>query len=252
MKNKAFIFDIDGTAVDSPAQQLPSARLREAMHAKSDEYYFCAATGRPWPFAAPVLEFLELEDPCIISGGTQICDPKTGKILQQTDIADEAVSSVMEVLFDYDRYGVVLNDFSEDEYHNGGTKPSELVIPPNVYFMDFIYLPEKVALEAITRLQKIDGITCALGVSHSPNQKDIHITNSGATKEHAIMELLGMLSVDPRNTIGAGDAGNDIHLFNAVHQKVAMANAVGELKAASDVVIGDVVDDGLATFIESL
>jgi hydroxymethylpyrimidine pyrophosphatase-like HAD family hydrolase len=48
MKQKAIIFDIDGTVVDSPEQKMPSRRVVEAFNKKREEYFLCAATGRPW------------------------------------------------------------------------------------------------------------------------------------------------------------------------------------------------------------
>lgn len=81
---------------------------------------------------------------------------------------------------------------------------------------------------------------------------DIHITNRNATKEHAIKKLLKIVNIDRENTIGVGDGHNDIHLFNAVNHKVAMGNAVNELKVASDEVISNVDEEGFAQYLESL
>lgn len=81
MKKHAVIFDLDGTAIDSPKQKFPSKKLINAIDRLKEKYYFCAATGRVWTFAKPVLQGLHLTDPSIISAGTQICDPVTGKIL---------------------------------------------------------------------------------------------------------------------------------------------------------------------------
>lgn len=46
MKNKAIIFDIDGTAINSPAQKTPSKQLIKAVREIEKDYYICAATGR--------------------------------------------------------------------------------------------------------------------------------------------------------------------------------------------------------------
>jgi HAD superfamily hydrolase (TIGR01484 family) len=251
-KQEVIIFDIDGTAVDSPVEKLPSLRLKKAINAKAGSYYFCAATGRPWSFAEPAIRYLELRDPCIISGGTQICEPQTGNILWQCNIEPADAQAVMRILHSYDEYGLVCNDFSEDEYHSGGVRPSEFLLAEVVYLMDFIYLPEGLAREVFDQLKQVKGITCSLSVSHGPGQKDILITNKRATKEHAIAELLRILSVGRRHTTGIGDGHNDVHLFRGVHKKVAMGNAVDELRMAADTIIGDVSEDGLAVFVEGL
>jgi hydroxymethylpyrimidine pyrophosphatase-like HAD family hydrolase len=64
--------------------------------------------------------------------------------------------------------------------------------------------------------------------------------------------LKNVLNVKQENTIGVGDGHNDIHLFSAVKHKVAMGNAVDELKAASDKVIGSAEDEGFAQYLEGL
>ena len=98
MKNRAIIIDLDGTAVDSPQEKLPSQRLVDAIQKLQERYYICSATGRVWTFAKPVLQSLKLIDPCVISAGTQICDPVTGKILWQKTLSDECLDQALEVL----------------------------------------------------------------------------------------------------------------------------------------------------------
>ncbi len=251
-KQHALIFDIDGTAIDSPAQKVPSERLSKSVRAVENTYYICAATGRPWPFAEPVLKGLSLVDPCIISGGTQICDPQTGDILWQCDIEANDLKLIKKILLQHSDYRLVINDFSETDYHEGGFTVETLDISKPIFFMDFIYIPETNAQQIAAKLETIPGITCTLGTSHNPGQKDIHITNKAATKEHAVAELLSRINVKKENTYGFGDALNDVHLFNAVGHKVAMANAVPALQELSDEVIGLVKDDALAAYFEGL
>jgi peptidyl-prolyl cis-trans isomerase B (cyclophilin B) len=49
-----------------------------------------------------------------------------------------------------------------------------------------------------------------------------------------------------------GDGHNDIELFRAVGRKIAMGNAVPELKEAADEVIGDIAQDSFAEFLEGI
>jgi len=88
--------------------------------------------------------------------------------------------------------------------------------------------------------------------AQKPGTRDLHVINSGATKEQAIEELLKMLDVEKEDSIGIGDGHNDLHLFNAVDRKIAMGNAVDDLKNNADEVIGSVKEDGLANFFEKL
>ncbi len=249
-KDKALIFDIDGTAIDSPSQKLPTERLKSAFQTIKSTYYICAATGRPWPFAKPVLQAMNLTDPCIISGGTQICDPKGGTILWQCNIEKADVQTIKQILINYPDYGLVINDFSEKDYFGGGISSTQLNPNQDIFFADFVFVPDTIAIEIAEELRGIKGISCILGTSQKPGHKDIHITNHRATKEHAVAKLLSQLKVDRQHTWGFGDALNDIHLFNAVNTKIAMGNAVQELKAQADEIIPPVSEDGLAQYLE--
>jgi hydroxymethylpyrimidine pyrophosphatase-like HAD family hydrolase len=70
VKDNAIIFDINGTAIYSPEQKLPSEKLVSVIEQLKDAYYLSAATGRVWSFAKHVLHGLHLTDSCIISAGT--------------------------------------------------------------------------------------------------------------------------------------------------------------------------------------
>jgi len=106
-------------------------------------------------------------------------------------------------------------------------------------------------VELIKALEPIKGITVSKAHSWTiPEGIDLHITNENSTKEHAVIELCSLLGVDRSNVAGVGDGFNDLHLFQAVGHKVAMGNAVIELKEAADQVIGREDANGLGEFIE--
>lgn len=252
MKDKAVIFDIDGTAINSPSQKLPTERLNSAVRAIESSYYMSAATGRVWSFAKPVLKGMSLVDPCIISAGTQICNPVTGEIIWQCNIEPADMGAVLSIVRGYPAHKVLYNDNDEDAYLYGGIPVSNLKIDESVYFFELIFVPQNVAPGIVAKLSKIEGIAVTLVVAQRSGFNDIHITNRHATKEHAVGELLKLLNIERENTIGVGDGHNDVHLFNAVNRRVAMGNAVDELKAVADEVIGEVAEDGFAAFLEGL
>ncbi|HSX18488.1 MAG TPA: HAD family hydrolase [Candidatus Saccharimonadales bacterium] len=252
MKNRAVIFDIDGTAINSPQQKTPSQRLINAIREIEDSYYVCAATGRVWPFAKDILQALNLVDPCIISGGTQICNPADGEILWQSDLDPADFETALNIMKEYPDYLVIYNEYTEEDYLHGGTSPNEVKVSGPVYILEQKFIPKSVAPELVAKLSTIEGIACTLVTAQKPGVVDIHVTNRDATKEHTIAKLLEIIKVDKKNTIGIGDGYNDIHLFKAVNHKVAMENAEAELKARADEVIGHVSDDSFARYLERL
>jgi len=252
MSKKAIIFDLDGTAVNSPVQKLPPGSLIQQIQSLKDQYYFCAATGRVWSFARPVLQSLRLTDPCIISAGTQICNPSTGEVLWQKNLEQESLNRAISVFKNYPDWKLLHNDGTEDDYFNGGVFPNEFANTEPVYFLEQVFVPDKTAKEIYAKLTQIEEIAAVMVVSQKPGCRDIHVINASATKEHAVAELLKILSVDQQDSIGVGDGYNDMHLFNAVNYKVAMGNAVPELAAQADVTIGSVTQDGLAQYLATL
>ena len=129
-KQETIIFDLDGTALDSPQSQLPSQRVIDAIHLAKDSHYLCAATGRVWSFAKPVLRSLNLTDPCVVSAGTQMCDPQTGDVLWQQNIETVALGQVAEVIKQNLNYKVLYNDYNEDTYFRGDTMALQSALHP--------------------------------------------------------------------------------------------------------------------------
>ncbi len=252
MKSKAIIFDLDGTAIDSPGQKLPSDRLIQAVKNLEPEYFLCAATGRCWTFGKDVIQGLGLQDLCIVSGGTQICDPRTGEVVWQKDIDPQALSQVIKIFTENGDQKLIFNDYTEDDYFNGGVLPKDFDVNQRVNWLSQSFVPDALAQGLEAKLNAIEGVTCVMVVSQKPGCRDLHIVHEQATKEHAITVLLERLGVKKQNSIGIGDGHNDLHLFYAVGQKVAMGNAVTDLKTAADQIIGEVKNEGLAEYFESL
>lgn len=252
MKVKVIFTDLDGTAVDSPSTHSVTSRLAEAVRsAYVAGIKVCAVTGRAAAGARDILIEMSMRDPVIISGGTRIVDPVSGEEIWGLDIPEDSLKKVLQEI-EGTEYPLVWNDFSAADYFEGGWPQASFTSVKDIYFFEICFVPEKEGLELAQKLSKINGIEVVLSKAWREGCLDLHVMNKDATKEHSVYELQKMLSVKKEETLGVGDGLNDLHLFNAVGYKVAMGNAVQELKDAADVVIGDVKDDGLAEFIEKL
>lgn len=249
MSIDAVIFDLDGTAMPSNRHSMPDAAVCQAVKAANDQITLCAATGRAWPQAKPVLEALGVVRPSIIGGGTMIVDPLEQHILWQELLESTALAAVCDVLKDCPylvSYVAGLKLSPELPF----TEHSLPEAVHTIYIMD-VPTSGPDLQDLLDRLGAIDSVTVARAGSWVLGNAgvDLHITHARATKEHAIIELCDMLSLDRSRVAGVGDSYNDLHLFNAVGYKVAMGNAVTDLKEAADSVIGDVSEHGLAEFI---
>lgn len=248
----AIIFDLDRTAVNSPKKRHTTMRLRRVIDRLRDDFYICAATGRPWAFARPILQELRLTDPCVVAAGSRICDPRDGSTIWKQTISKRTLDRVILVLQRFPQYRLVFNDFSEMDYRDDGTPLAEMNWGEKYYYLNILSMTRQVANRLKRRLDQIPGIDTTLSVSFHPGRIDVHITDRGATKDHAVSHLLRLLHVPKNQSIGIGDGYNDQLLFRAVGHKVAMGNAVPELKKQAHQIIGDVAQDGLARFLEGL
>ncbi len=247
METKAIIFDLDGTAIANKPNAMPSQRLIDAIEKVQGLFKVCAATGRPITNAKPILSALKLKNPCVISAGTQIVNPLTDEILWEVVIEPDDVRKILAVCEPY-HYEVLVNN----ELMGEGGSASSRTIDGHINVMYVMGCAKADAQLILAELAKIEYVTAAGVISWSQKGVDIHVTHKEATKEHAVAELLKLLEVTKAETVGIGDADNDVHLFEAVGHKVAMGNATDKLKALADEVIDSVDNDGLAKYFEEL
>jgi Cof subfamily protein (haloacid dehalogenase superfamily) len=248
MQYQAIIFDLDGTAIVNGRYSMPGTEMIRAVHECREKIILCAATGRAWPEAKRVIDALGINRPCIINGGTLIVDPLKEKVLWQETIPVETARKVLEVTKRYP-YKVSLAKGIEitDEVEASSLK---IEGPINTIYIADVPMNDVGLQKLADELSAIDGITASKALSWGiENGVDLHVTNNEATKEHAIAELCSLLNIASKNVIGVGDGYNDLHLFNAVGYKVAMGNAVDELKEVADRVIQSQEEEGLAKFM---
>ena len=133
----------------------------------------------------------------------------------------------------------------EKEYeYAGGSWPDALT---DIAMPD---LPESIVDELIEHLTKIQGIAVHKNPSFKKGLFWASVTNALATKLHAVVRIAELLKIRTDEIIGVGDSYNDYPLLSACGLKIAMGNAVPELKAIADFIAPSVDEDGVATVIE--
>lgn len=76
------------------------------------------------------------------------------------------------------------------------------------------------------------------------------LTPVGVTKESAIRQLCGYLGIEPGNIAAFGDDYADLGMLRLCGLGIAMGNAIPEVQAAADLVIGSNDEDGIACWLE--
>jgi hydroxymethylpyrimidine pyrophosphatase-like HAD family hydrolase len=243
MKYKAIIMDVDGTAVPNAIDALPSKNVVHAIHRAQKRVRVCASTSRPIFIAKYVIRALGIVDPCGINDATQIYDPKTETIIEMFPLSQKATRTVSK-FFQAKKIQFMYNTGESEQWYTKGPLPDTicgLAIPD---------LSPTDAEALIASMTHILNISVHKVPSYTKGLIWIAVTSPVATKLHSVLELTKLIHVTPEETIGIGDGYNDYPLLSACGLKIAMGNAVPELKAIADFVAPSVEEDGVATVIE--
>lgn len=238
-KYKIILCDIDGTLLSNNKNGKISKKIRDTIIRAGNDITVGIASGRHLDGVTGIFSELGLKKPCIINGGAQIVNPVTRKILWEKPILPKDLKNITSLLNKTaDKIWVVDNNKEKLYTKNMSIKkPISFFIPK---------IQEKRADVLIRNLSRYHTLSLNKVVAYQKGMIALHITHAGASKKHAALKLAEFLNVKQSEIIGVGDGYNDFPLFKAVGLKIAVGNAVAELKKRADYVSGSVDDDGVA------
>lgn len=242
-KYSAILLDVDGTLVPVGPNTSPTDRVTGAIHDVLSKIHVSLVTGRPVAWLTPLFEILKLKDPCIINGGTQIVDPRSGSVLWQKGLDPEVVLGIISLAKERGSRILVNDSGSEIE------DPTSFEFS-NPLAMQIQHIDKATADEYRTTLtSRYPGIAVHEIYSWKSGLFDVYITDGQATKSFAAHKLAEILGIDPVSMIGVGDGQNDIPLLEACGLRVAMGNAHPDLKSVAHYVAPSIDEDGVAEVI---
>lgn len=247
-KFKALIIDVDGTLVTNQRDALPTKIVMEAIKKASSKLHVGIATQRPLFYARPIFEHLKLSGPSIIAGGAQVIDSETLKILHEELIDKEDLLKVIKIVKEFKKkngFKFYIQDSmgQVDKEWTGGDIPQK-PIEAAAYSME-----SELADKLKDKLSTIQNLAVHKVVSWDIGKYGVALTHALATKQHGIFEVGKILGIKTHEIIGIGDGYNDFPLLMACGLKVAMGNAVEDIKAIADYIAPPVEDDGVADVI---
>lgn len=247
-KFKALIIDCDGTLIESKMDALPTIEVANAVRKAAKVLHVGLATQRPLFYTHPLLEYLQLSGPSIISGGAQIIDSKSKKILHEELIDKKDLLKAIEIIKEFKKK----HNFKFYIQDNTGRKDKERAndyIPQKPIEAAAYSLESEVADKLKDQLSTIPNLSLHKVISWEDGKYGVVITHALATKQYGIFEVAKILGIDTHEIIGIGDGYNDFPLLMACGLKVAMGNAVDDLKAIADYIAPSVEEDGVADVI---
>lgn len=242
-KYKALMLDLDGTTIPNKLEGMPTDKVTASIKKASKILHVGVATARPHMWTTHITKHINLSSPCIVDGGAQIIDPKTDKVLWEQPFNNDD----LEIIFNTAKKYKCKVEFSDGDSHE---LTEETKIPEKIFNVFFGKLSEYQSRKLIENLSHISTISIHQIPSWRGGTPTIMVNHAEATKQHGIFEVAKILGIDTREIIGVGDGYNDFPLLMACGLKVAMGNAVPELKEIADYIAPTVDEDGVADVIE--
>lgn len=240
---KALIIDVDGTLVPNHKHGKPSRRVKNAIDKAKQHLHVSIASGRPLFLVENLIDELEFTGPSIIRGGAQIIDTKTRSILWEKTISKQDILKAATPLWER---GIGLKFDTKHE----AIALTENNIPHTSYgfFTSPLMFDEANTVSQI--VTTVPTLTAHVVPDWTVGKFAVHVTHNEATKQHGILEVAKRLDIQTDEIIGIGDGGNDMPLLMACGFRVAMGNAVDDLKQIADYIAPTVQEDGVADVIE--
>lgn len=270
-----FVSDLDGTLLgaDSTLSASTEAMLNEAVRKGA---LFSVATARTPATVSVLLRNLDLNLPLIVMTGVALWDLKTGKYLDKVTMPEDVAARVLSTIrrhnlpsfvytmpddvieiyhtgpvSDLEREFISQRAFTPYKHFNLG-EDGESEIPSPLKDAIIFYAMQPSAHSAATYLSIKEIPECSPLFYHDMFGEEtgiIEVFDCHATKANALKKLRDITGAS--RVVAFGDNINDIPMLLEADLAVAVENAVDEVKAVADIVIGPNTDDSVARFILS-
>ena len=242
-KYKAIIFDVDGTLIPNAEDGMPSKKVIDAINKARKKIHVGIASGRPYFMLSRIVELLKLSGPIIVNNGAQIIDIATKEVIYEQLIDKKDVIETC-LSFRKLKIPVYVQDGEKD------IKFTKKYIPKKPFNVFGLHLKPNKADLAITAISHLPSVAVHKVPGWKKGTEALLASHVRATKQYAILELAKYLNINTHDIIVVGNGHNDFPLFMAAGFRIAMGNAVDELKEIADYIAPTVEEDGVAHVIE--
>ena len=273
MPEVLYVSDLDGTLLQDDATL--SSHCRQVLtDLLARGLPFTVATARSLSSMQHILQGIELHLPVIEFNGAFLSDLATGEHLWINDLQQPVLDGVYEVLCSHG-HTPFLSTF--DGSHDW------LYAPPPAHAGMQWYVDDRLAV-ADLRMRQVEDVTIGLSErvvcltiidrapalapvmrqlsafgdaidvnywdnSYSPGWQWISVHDGRATKDKAVAELVKHAGLGDVAVTAFGDQANDVAMVRTAHRGVAVANAIAEVLAVADEIIGPNTQDSVPEYI---
>ncbi len=266
-----YISDLDGTLLQ-PNVELSRRTIDILNECIRHGMLFSVATARSIASVKPILKEVNVTVPVILMNGVCIYDLTKNEYVKIETLPRDSIAKLMAVIqehklkgFAYTIKNGVMSTYYEDLsspalksfyqervdlYQKRFTQIdhfSDLSEEPLIYFS---LLDHHEKLEHIYHtIKEIPDLNCVFYKdNYSQDLWYLETYNKTASKYHGVQYLRSYLNLD--HIVCFGDNHNDLPLFEASDHRIAVGNAVSDLQAKADQIIGCNHEDGVALWLK--
>lgn len=251
-KIELVIFDLDGSILDDNGD-LNENTILLVNRLNRIGIKFSIATGRLHNAVLNFAEALSIDIPIITLDGTLIKNPKTNQIIFKSNVPEKVVNRALELADKYFLKIALCHDDAIYYTEENSLIPNllekfgakyELVDSYNDYRSDTLEIVITGDYSDMVRQtsNKLSfPYTFGIRTSFYKSQKHggiyyLEVRKMGSTKGRGLKRLCKHIKIKMKNTAVIGDWYNDMSLFETDALKIAVANAVPEIKKMADMV----------------
>ena len=268
MEKTLYVTDLDGTLLNKNDRINPkSIEILNSLVEKGMAFTY--ATARSLVSASVVTQGLSTNIPVIAYNGAFIFQPATGEILSREHFSREEMTYASDLIRTYEISPLVYafidgvekvswNPVRENDgvqrylsLRKGDRRLRPVENNVQLYEGEIFYFTcigtKEELMPLYEAISKNKQYRCTIQQELYRPEYFCEIMPAGATKANAIRKLKEIRGCD--KVISFGDAINDLPMFEISDACYAVENAVEELKAAADGVIGSNENDGVAKWL---
>lgn len=270
METKALFFDIDGTLVNQKGVFLDSAK-RALKRARANGHKLLLSTGRNFAQIYPQLIDFGFDGYVCAAGAYVKCD---GNLIYHETMKEEELKPLTDFFLAHDiMVGLQVEDGSyvtprglkqirEGFKKLGISRGNMDSVLGGVHVVDnfdrvkgvekLFYNWADVTVDELADQTSDYFSVLPASFADVMDQYSGEITIRGITKARGMERALAYYGIDRENSVGFGDAFNDLEMMEYAGIGVAMGNARDEVKEVADYVTDHIDRDGIAKAVEKL
>jgi len=262
---KLLVFDIDGTLMGKDHIIHPFTK-ETLFKLRAEGYPFTLATGKNMPATISQADELEVDLPLVLINGGMV-QTRAGKIISELTLPAAVTRKAIEIcearkkdLVIYIGDGIFFKEMNENIFpvyghitaglHAVGEWETIREKIPNANKCLVVDSFEPMNLLEMGNVFD-DVFKGAVDVLHT-SMVLVELMPKGVNKVTGIRALVESMGISMDEIMAFGDYDNDVEMLSSVGLGVAVENASPSAKAAADIVIGSVDEQGPAVFLNKM